>query len=90
VNCAALPTNLLEADLFGYRRGAFTVAGEDCEGLFQQADGGTLFPDEVGELPMQLQPKLLRALQERRIRPVGASKEVSFDTCVLSTTNRDL
>jgi len=90
VNCAALSANLLEADLFGYRRGAFTGADEDREGLFQQADGGTLFLDEVGKLPIQLQPKLLRALQERRIRPVGASKEVSFDTRVLSPTNRDL
>jgi transcriptional regulator with GAF, ATPase, and Fis domain len=90
VNCAALPDNLLEADLFGYRRGAFTGATHDREGLFQQAHGGTLFLDEIGDLPLHLQPKLLRALQERAIRPVGGCDEVSVDVRVVSATNLDL
>jgi transcriptional regulator with GAF, ATPase, and Fis domain len=90
VNCATLSDNLLEADLFGYRRGAFTGATDDREGLFQQAHGGTLFLDEVGELPLRLQPKLLRALQERAVRPVGGCDEVPVDVRIVSATNRDL
>jgi two-component system NtrC family response regulator len=90
VNCATLADNLLEADLFGYRRGAFTGATDDRKGLFQQAHGGTLFLDEIGELPLRLQPKLLRALQERAVRPVGGCEEVPVDVRVVSATNRDL
>ena len=90
VNCAALPENLLEAHLFGYCRGAFTGADADRPGLFQQARGGTLFLDEVGELPAASQPKLLRALEERRVRPVGAAEEAPVDVRVVSATNREL
>ena len=90
VNCAALPENLLESHLFGYCRGAFTGADADRPGLFQQARGGTLFLDEVGELPPASQPKLLRALEERRVRPVGSSEEVPVDVRVVSATNQEL
>ena len=90
INCAALPEQLMEADLFGYRRGAFTGAHEDRAGLFAQADQGTLFLDEVGELPLSLQAKLLRVLQERSIRPLGASEEREVDVRIVCATNRDL
>ncbi len=90
LNCAALPENLLESELFGHRRGAFTDAHADKPGLLREADGGTLFLDEIGEMSTAMQPKLLRALEERRCRPVGGSEEVAFDVRVVSATNRDL
>lgn len=90
VNCAALPENLMEAELFGYVRGAFTGAEKDTPGLFQVAHQGTLFLDEVAELPMMLQAKLLRVLQEKEIRPVGGKKSVKIDVRVLCATHQDL
>jgi DNA-binding NtrC family response regulator len=90
INCSALPEALLETELFGHKRGAFTDAKSDRKGLFLEAEGGTLFLDEMGEIPMELQPKLLRAVEERRIRPVGGNTEVAFDVRIISATNRDL
>jgi transcriptional regulator with GAF, ATPase, and Fis domain len=89
-NCAALPENLLESELFGHKRGAFTSADADKKGLFEIADGGTLFLDEMGEMPLTLQAKLLRVLQDGAIRPVGATSEKQVDVRILCATNRDL
>jgi two-component system NtrC family response regulator len=90
VNCGALPENLLESELFGHTKGAFTGAAADKKGFFRSADGGTLFLDEIGEMPQPLQVKLLRALQEHEVTPVGSSVAVKFDARFICATNKNL
>jgi two-component system response regulator PilR (NtrC family) len=90
VNCGAIPHDLVESELFGHRKGSFTGAVSDKEGLFQAADGGTLFLDEVADLPLGMQVKLLRAIQEKSIRPVGAQRELAVDVRIISASHRDL
>jgi two-component system response regulator PilR (NtrC family) len=90
VNCGAIPENLLEAEFFGAKKGAYTGATQDRQGFFQAAHGGTLFLDEIGDLPLAMQAKLLRAIQERCIRPLGANQEETVDVRVVSATHKDL
>ncbi|MDO5086243.1 MAG: sigma-54 dependent transcriptional regulator [Comamonadaceae bacterium] len=90
VNCGAIPENLLEAEFFGARKGSYTGAAQDRDGFFQAAQGGTLFLDEIGDLPLAMQAKLLRAIQERRVRPLGATQEEPVDVRIVSATHKDL
>ncbi len=90
VNCGAIPSELMESEFFGHRKGSFTGASEDRKGLFREADGGTLFLDEVADLPLHMQVKLLRAIQEKSVRPVGESREFPVNVRILSATHKDL
>jgi two-component system response regulator PilR (NtrC family) len=90
VNCGAIPSNLMENEFFGYKKGAFTGADKDREGFFQAAHGGTLFLDEVADLPLHMQVKLLRAIQEKRVRKIGATQEEAVDVRIISATHQDL
>jgi two-component system response regulator PilR (NtrC family) len=90
VNCGAIPSELMESEFFGHRKGSFTGAGADKEGLFQAAQGGTLFLDEVAELPLHMQVKLLRAIQEKAVRPIGGRDEIPVDVRILSATHKNL
>ncbi|HET6367087.1 MAG TPA: sigma-54 dependent transcriptional regulator, partial [Pseudomonadales bacterium] len=90
VNCAAIPAELFESELFGFRKGAFTGASEHRRGLFQMANGGTLLLDEIGEMPLHLQSKLLRAIEEKKVTSVGSDRPVEVDVRFIATTNKDL
>jgi len=90
VNCGAIPENLMESEFFGYKKGAFTGANQDKEGLFQAANGGTLFLDEVADLPLAMQVKLLRAIQEKKVRMVGGTNEEAVDVRIISATHKNL
>src|SRR5690606_22763979 len=90
VNCGAIPTELMESEFFGHKKGSFTGAVADKEGLFQAAHGGTLFLDEVADLPLHMQVKLLRAIQEKAVRPIGSQKEIPIDVRILSATHKNL
>lgn len=90
INCSAIPDNLLEGELFGYHKGAFTDAQTDKRGLFEEAEGGTLFLDEIGDMPLTLQPKILRALQEKEIRPLGSITTIPVNVRIITATNQDL
>src|SRR5262249_21955806 len=90
INCGAFPETLLESELFGYVKGAFTGANQNKRGLFEMANEGTIFLDEISEMTMPMQVKLLRVLQERCVRPVGGASEIAIDVRVIAATNRDL
>jgi Nif-specific regulatory protein len=90
INCASIPENLLESELFGYKKGAFTGAISDKKGKFQSANGGTIFLDEIGDMPLYLQAKLLRAIQEREVEPLGSEIKVKVDIRIISATNKNL
>src|SRR4029077_18227505 len=90
VDCGSLVPTLIESELFGYEKGAFTGAAKSKEGLFESANGGTIFLDEIGELPLEMKAKLLRVLQEKEVRPVGSNNRVKVDVRVIAATNRDL
>ena len=90
VNCAAIPTELLESELFGHEKGSFTGASQANKGIFRAADGGTLLLDEISEMPLSLQAKLLRVLQEKKVTPVGGQRDIEIDVRVLATSNRDM
>lgn len=90
VNCAAIPEELLESELFGYKKGAFTGAIKDKKGYFELSNGGTLFLDEIGDMDIALQGKLLYAIQERKIRPLGSERELDLDIRLITATNQDL
>lgn len=90
INCGAIPENLIESELFGHKKGSFTSADSDALGLFRSAEGGTVFLDEIGELPLHMQTKLLRALQEKKVRPVGGDRDIPINVRVIAATNRNL